>query len=133
MWRGEADVGGRLRGFRNETERMSSPVCRAQIPSFVRCLNFVAEMEGLTVSHGAHFIRQMHNTRSERGFIPQCGERNYLDPCRKLCLPRYPEQEVMANAELNASKDAINCSPTPWRLEMNIVRQQSPDRFPQIC
>jgi len=35
----EVDVGERLREFRNETERVSLPVCRVSISSFVGYLN----------------------------------------------------------------------------------------------
>ena len=44
----EVDVGERLREFRSETGRMSSPVCLSPISSFLDYLNIVAADEGLS-------------------------------------------------------------------------------------
>ena len=44
----EVDLGERLREFRDENERMSSPVCRSLICSFLAYLNFAAVDEGLS-------------------------------------------------------------------------------------
>jgi len=43
----EVDVEERLRGFRNETEKMSSLVCRASISSFIDYLILEMQMRGL--------------------------------------------------------------------------------------
>ena len=56
----EVELEERLRKFRDETERMSSPVCRLPICSFLTYLKFAAVDEGLSVSN-ADFIRQAHN------------------------------------------------------------------------
>ena len=58
---GEVDVGERLREFRNETERMSSPVRRVSISLFVGYLNLVAVDEG-----AGSFKRPFHSTGTQQ-------------------------------------------------------------------
>jgi hypothetical protein len=64
----DADIGGRLGEFRNETKRASSPVC----PNvFVGCPNLVdGEISGFRYP----FIQQNRNTRLARDSAPQHGE-----------------------------------------------------------
>jgi len=62
----EVDVGERLREFRNETERMSSPVCCASLPSFVGYLNRPAVDEGVGSFECTFHSAGTQRTRSVR-------------------------------------------------------------------
>lgn len=89
------DVGERLREFRNETERMSSPVCRAFIFSFGD-LNSDLQMKGLAVSN-AHFIRQSHNTLARyavpRHQVQSSSEPELPQTCRHTRSNKRPRNQ----------------------------------------
>lgn len=72
----EVDVGERLREFRNETERMASPVWRPLICSFLDYLNLAAVDEGLS-----GFECSLHSTGTQ---LPR-SVRNYASRSPSVC------------------------------------------------
>ena len=64
------DIGEKLRQFRNETERMSSPVCRASIPSLGGYLNLGIVDEGVGGFKCSFHSAFTQHTRSVRDSTP---------------------------------------------------------------
>jgi hypothetical protein len=67
---GEVEVEEKLGDFRNETERVSSPVCRVPISSSVGCLNPAAVDGRIGGFECPFYFTQAHNTLARYMDLP---------------------------------------------------------------